>query len=242
MNGVVRSEMLRSVSGFSMLAVALIALLLPVFVLVSHGERLDLTGLDGPTATARLLEPLAWSAVSAAFVSAYGVTRETYYASMDRTLAGVAFPRAFAGKLISGALVSLALSVLLDLVWTVAVSAALTQSGLSLALTPDTARLYAGALLGAVLGALCGGAVGWIARNYYVAAAVILVLPMALDFALLRAMPEIARFSPSLVLVALGVPGHEYRLLAFGPALSAALVWTAGLIAVAWIRGRRSLV
>lgn len=242
MRGVVRSEMLRSVSGLSMLAVALIALLLPVFVLVSHGERLDLTGLDGPTATAQLLEPLAWSAVSAAFVSAYGVTRESYYSSMDRTLTGVGFPRAFAGKLLSGAIVSLALSVLLDLVWTVVVSVVLTESGLSLALTPETARLYAGALLGAVLGALWGGAVGWITRNYYVTAAVLLILPMAVDFALLRAVPEVARFSPSLVLAALGIPGHQGSLLDFGPALSAALVWTAGLIVAAWIRGRRSLV
>ena len=74
MKDTVRSEALRSVSGSSILAVYLVAVLMPVFVLFSDGSRFDLAGLDPATATALLLEPLAWSAVSAAFVGAYGVT------------------------------------------------------------------------------------------------------------------------------------------------------------------------
>lgn len=89
MRGTIQSEALRCVSGLSLLAVYLVAFLLPAFVLFSDGSRLDVAGLDSVAGTTRLLEPLAWSAVSAAFVGAYGVTREYYYGSMDRTLTSV---------------------------------------------------------------------------------------------------------------------------------------------------------
>lgn len=95
MRNAIRSEALRAVSGLSVLPVYLVALLMPVFVLVSDGSRFEFAGVDPGTATGRLLEPLAWSVVSAAFVGAYSVTREYYYGSMDRTLTGVGFRRAF---------------------------------------------------------------------------------------------------------------------------------------------------
>lgn len=239
MRSTIQSEALRCVSGLSLLAVYLVAFLLPAFVLFSDGSRLDVAGLDPAAATTRLLEPLAWSAVSAAFVGAYGVTREYYYGSMDRTLTSVGFRRAFAGKLVAGVLVALALSVGLFVVWTTGVAVFLSRSGLSLTLTPDGWRLCAGALVGGVLGALIGGAIGWITRNYYVTAVLVLVLPMVGELALLRTVPEVAKFSPGLALAALGVPGYQGRLLEFGPALVVALAWTAGLVAVAWTGGRR---
>lgn len=241
MKGTIRSEALRSVSGSSILAVYLVAVLMPVFVLFSDGSRFDLAGVDPAVATALLLEPLAWSAISAAFVGAYGVTRECYYGSMDRTLTGVGFPRAFSGKIVAGAVVAVALSVCIFVVWTVGVSVLLAQNGSTLALTGSAWRIYAGALVGVVLGAFIGGAIGWITRNYYVTAAIILVLPMVVEFALLRTAPELAKFSPGLVLAALGVPGYQDRLLEFVPALCLALLWAAGLVAAAWGMGRRKL-
>lgn len=241
MKEAVRSEALRSVSGSSILAVYLVAVLMPVFVLFSDGSRFDLAGVDPAVATALLLEPLAWSAISAAFVGAYGVTRECYYGSMDRTLTGVGFPRAFSGKIVAGAVVAVALSVCIFVVWTVGVSVLLAQNGSTLALTGSAWRIYAGALVGVVLGAFIGGAIGWITRNYYVTAAIILVLPMVVEFALLRTAPELAKFSPGLVLAALGVPGYQDRLLEFVPALCLALLWAAGLVAAAWGMGRRKL-
>ncbi len=241
MKGTIRSEALRSVSGSSILAVYLVAVLMPVFVLFSDGSRFDLAGVDPAVATALLLEPLAWSAISAAFVGAYGVTRECYYGSMDRTLTGVGFPRAFSGKIVAGAVVAVALSVCIFVVWTVGVSVLLAQNGSMLALTGSAWRIYAGALVGVVLGAFIGGAIGWITRNYYVTAAIILVLPMVVEFALLRTAPELAKFSPGLVLAALGVPGYQDRLLEFVPALCLALLWAAGLVAAAWGMGRRKL-
>ncbi|WP_226531480.1 ABC transporter permease [Microbacterium paraoxydans] len=239
MKSAIHSEVLRSVSGLSLLAVYLVALLLPAFVLFSDGSRLDVAGLDSVTATARLLEPLAWSGISAAFVGAYGVTREYYYGSMDRTLTGVGFRRAFGGKLIAGVLVALTLSLGLFVVWSAGVAVFLSVSGLSFAPAPDGWRIYAGAVIGGMLGALIGGSIGWITRNYYATAVIVLVLPMVGELALLRTAPEVARFSPGLVLAALSVPEYQGHLLEFGPALVVALAWAAGLVAVAWAGGRR---
>lgn len=240
MRETIRSEALRSVSGLSILPVYLIALLMPAFVLFSDGSRLDLAGVDPGAATTRLLEPLAWSVIAAAFVGAYAVTREYYYGSMDRTLTAVGFRRAFIGKLVAGVFIAVVLSVCVFVLWTVAVAAAvLAPQGMALVLTPEAWRIYAGALAGAILGALIGGAIGWITRNYYLTAVIVLVLPMAVEFALLRTAPEVARFSPGLAVAALAVPGYQDRLLGFGPALAVGLAWTIGLVVVAWLRGRR---
>lgn len=239
MRGAIRSELLRAVSGSSILPVYLVALLMPAFVLFSDGRGLDVDGLDSAAASLRLLEPLAWSGVSAAFVAAYSVTRECYYASMDRTLTAVGAPRTFAGKLIGGAIVAVALTAAIFALWTTGVSVLLVQDGLSLELTSDAWRGYAGAMGSAILGAFIGGAVGWITRNYYLTAAIVLLLPMVVELALLRTAPEVARFSPGLVLAALSIPGHQGALLDVLPALCIAVVWTAGLIAVAWLRERR---
>ncbi|KJQ54170.1 hypothetical protein [Microbacterium sp. SA39] len=238
MNGAIRAEVLRSVSGLSVLAVYLVALLMPAYVLFSDGSRLELAGFDSGTATTRLLEPLAWSGISAAFVGAYAVTREYYYGSMDRTLTAVGFRRAFTGKLVAAVIISVALSVGVFVLWTVGVSLLLLQDGLTLVLTQDAWRIFAGALAGVVLGALIGGSIGWITRNYYVTAAIVLAYPMVVEFALLRTAPEVAKFSPGLAVAAVGVPGYQDRLLDLAPAAGIGLAWVVGLVAIAWIRGR----
>lgn len=240
MRGAIRSEALRAVSGRSVVGVYLIAVLIPLFVLFSDGSRFDLAGLDSTAATARLLEPLAWSVISAAFVSAYAVTREYYYGSMDRTLTGAALRCVFAAKLVAGALVALVATVCVYTLWTAGITLVLADHGLLLAFTPETWRLYAGALVGTVLGALIGGAIGWITRNYYATAIILLVFPLALELPLLRTAPEFARLSPGMVIVALGIPGFQGRLLDFAPALGLGLVWTVALVAIAWFRSRRS--
>lgn len=240
MMGVVRSELLRSVSGLSVLAVYLVALLVPVFVLLSDGSRFELGGLDSGAATVLLLEPLAWFGIAAAFVGSYTVTREYYYGSMDRTLARVGLRRAFVGKLAAGVLTAVALSVVVFAVWTAVVAVILARGGLSLVLSPDAWRVLGGAVVAAVLGALIGASIGWLTRNYYATAIIILVFPLAVEFGLLRTAPEIARFSPGLALAALSVPDYQGRLLPFVSALAIVLLWTVGLVALAWLRRRRS--
>ena len=242
MTNAIRSELLRSMSGLSIVPVYLIALLMPAFVLFSDGGRLELAGLDSGAATTLLLQPLAWSAIAAAFVGAYGVTRECYYTSLERTLTAVGYRDSFIGKLVAGALAAVAVSAVIMAVWTAGVGFFLARNGLAPVLTPDAWRIYSGALGGALLGALLGGAVGWITRNYYVTAAVVLVVPMVVEFALLRTAPEVAKYSPGLVLAALSVPGHQGRLLDSLPALGVGLAWTVASIAVAWVCGRRRRV
>lgn len=239
MKNAIRSELLRSVSGLSIVPVYLIALLMPAFVLFSDGGRFDLAGLDSGAATARLLQPLAWSAIAAAFVGAYGVTRECYYTSLERTLTAVGRRRSFVAKLVAGALAAVAVSAVIVALWTAGVAFFLTRTGLAPHLTSDAWRIYAGALGGAILGALIGGAVGWITRNYYATAAIVLVLPMVVEFALLRTAPDVAKYSPGLVLAALSVPRYQDRLLDSLPALGIGVAWTVGLLVIAWMRGRR---
>lgn len=241
MTAVIRSELLRSVSGFSVLAIFLVAVLLPVYVLCSDGSHFDLAGLEPAAATLQVLQPLAWTALSAAFVGAYTVTREYYYGSMDRTLVAVGFRRAFAGKLVAGALVAVGTSLVICVLWTAAAAILLIREGQSFVLGDDAWGMYGGALVGAVLGALLGGAIGWITRNYYVTAAILLAYPLTVEFALLRTAPEVARYSPGLVLAAIGAPAYQGRLLDLLPALGVALVWTGGLVGIAWARGRRAV-
>lgn len=241
MNAVTRGELLRAVSGLSILAVYLVAVLMPAFVLFYDGSRFALDGLDAGAATARLLEPLAWSVISAAFVGAYPVTREYYYGSMDRTLTAVGFRRAFRGKMVAGVLTALALAVVVFLLWTLGISVFLARHGLGLVFTAEAGRIVAGALAGVVLGALSGGAIGWITRNYYATAIIVLVFPMALEFAMLRTAPEVARFSPGMAIAALSVPEYQGRLLAFTPAAAVGITWTIGLVALAAVRARRSV-
>ncbi|MFB4352813.1 ABC transporter permease [Microbacterium sp. LS_15] len=234
MTNVVRSEVLRWLSGTSVVAIYLVAVLMPVFVLLSDGGRLDLAGIDAGAATTRLLGPLAWAGVSAAFVGAYGVTRECYYASLGRTLTGVGFVRVFWGKILAGVVVGLVLVVGLLGAWTVIVGVLLHREGLALSLEGGAWRVYGGAVLGAALGASIGVAIGWIVRNYYLAAGLIILVPLALDFAMLRAVPEVARFSPGLALAALGAPDQQHRMLDFVPALGVSVAWALVLIITAW--------
>jgi hypothetical protein len=158
---------------------------------------------------------------------------------MERTLTAVGFRRAFVGKLIAAALVSVTMSVGVFAIWTVGITIILSQDGQALTVTVAGWRIYAGALVAVILGAAIGQAVGWITRNYYATAGIILVLPMAIEFALLRTAPEVAKFSPGLALAAVSVSGFQGRLLDLATALGIGVAWAAGLVFVAWVLGRR---
>ncbi|MGB4135355.1 MAG: ABC transporter permease [Microbacterium sp.] len=236
-----RGEALRAASGLTLLAVCMLALLIPVVVLTSDSELGRLAEYTAEAATVRVFQPLAWTFVTAAFAGAYAVTREYYYLSMDRSLSELGFHRAFWSKTIGGVAFSLVLTIGVCVIWSVAAHAILILNDLDLVFSVQVWRIMAGALLCTAIGAVMGGSVGWIAKNYYVAAGVVLALPLAAELMLLRTAPEIARFSPGLTLAALSVPGYRGELLAFPTALLLCIVWTALLTAAAWGVARRRM-
>ncbi|WP_130176378.1 hypothetical protein [Cryobacterium sp. SO1] len=134
---------------------------------------------------------------------------------------------------------AVALALCMFAIWTVVVFFILKQGGLALSIDEAGLRIYAGALLGVILGAFVGASVGWISRNYYVGAAVVLAFPIGVEFALLGTAPEVARFSPGMAIAALSVPEFKDRLLEFASAAGIAGVWTVGLVLIAWLVGRR---
>jgi hypothetical protein len=237
--GVIRSELLRSRSGANTLAVLLLGAFVPVIVLTSDDTLGRMRSLDATTATELLLAPLAWSFVVAGFAGAFGVTREFYYVSMARTVAQIGFRRAFVAKGVAAIGVAVVLTVGLGAVWCGVATIVLGVNGLVFAPSAAATATVLGSLPGAMLGAILGSAVGWIAGNYYVAAAIVLAGPIAFEMAFLGSAPDIARFSPGLSLAALASPRNHPVLLDPGLALLVAVGWTVALTVAAWTVGRR---
>lgn len=239
MIGVIRSELLRARSGANTLAVLLLGAFIPVIVLTSEDTLGQMTSMDATTATQRLLAPLAWSFVVAAFAGAFGVTREFYYGSMGRTIAQIGFRRAFLGKGIAAIGVAVALTAGVAAVWCGVAAVVLGVNGLAFSPSFGAARTVLGALPGAVLGAVLGASIGWIVGNYYAAAAIVLAGPIAFERAFLGSASEAARFSPGLSLAALASPSDHPALLEPWAGLAVALGWTLILAAGACVVGYR---
>ncbi|MCJ1706586.1 ABC transporter permease [Microbacterium sp. VKM Ac-2923] len=239
MIGAMRAEILRARSGFNTLAVLLLAGFVPVIVLTSDDTLGRMTSLDAETAAGLLFAPVAWTFVVAAFAGAFGVTRESYYGSMGRTVVQVGFARAFVGKVLAAMVVGLVLTAGLILLWCGVVAVVLNANGLAFAPSPAVFRTALGALPATALGSVFGAAVGWIVGNYYAAAALVLAGPIALELALLGTAPDVARFLPGLSLAALASPQNHPVLLSPGGGLAVALAWALALTTGAWIVGRR---
>lgn len=239
MIGAIGSEVLRARSGLSTLAVIVLAVFVPLIILTSDDTLGHITTMDATTATQIALAPIGWSFVAAAFTGAFGVTREFYYVSMNRTVVELGFRRVFVAKALAAVTVGLLLTTGVVAVWSAVVAIVLPLHGIAPVPSAGAAATLVGALPGAVLGSVMGASVGWIVGNYYVAAAVVLAGPLALELALLGTAPEVARFSPGLSLAGLASPQNHPDLLPAGVAGPIAVVWTVALAAAAWAIGRR---
>ena len=241
MIGAIRAELLRSLSGWAVLGAIALAVLVPNMVLSSSGDAAALArDLPPGAATKLLLAPLAWSFVAAGFVGAYTVTREVYYHSLDRTLLIVGRTRAQVAKTVGGCVTAVLFALGMGLVWCAVVAVILAVNGSSFEMSAAVVETFAGSVLGAVLGGAGGCAIGWIVRNYYAAAGVVLVVPLALELLLLGQHPEFARFMPGLTIAAISVPGYRDVLLdrPLAILLSVAWVGAAWVIALVWARRR----
>lgn len=240
MIGAVRAEVVRAVSApQTTITLCALALFIPAVVLQYDGTLDEIAALGSGAATERMLQPLGWSFVAASFVGMYAVTREYYYDSMSRTLVVSGFARAFWGKAVGAAVVGVVLAGAVAIVWSVVVAVLLGADGLVFSWTPGAARAVAGSLPGAAIGALLGAGVGWLVRNYYLGAGIVLGLPMLVEFALLRTAPDVARFSPGAALAALAVSDRRDGVLSLPAAAGVIALWVAIVLGAGWVLGRR---
>jgi hypothetical protein len=241
MIGAIRAELLRSLSGRTVLGAIALTVLVPNMVLTSSGDPAALARDLAPgAATPLLVAPLAWSFVAAGFVGAYTVTREDYYHSLDRTLLIVGRTRAQIAKTVGGCVTAVLFAVGMGLAWCAVVAVILAVNGSSFEVSPAVVQTIAGSLLGAALGAAGGCAIGWVVRNYYAAAGVVLVVPLAFELMLLGQHPELARFMPGLTIAAISAPGYRDALLDRPLAILLSLAWVGAAGAVAFVWRRRA--
>lgn len=241
MIGAIRAELLRALSGWTVIGALALTVLVPNMVLTSSGDPAALArDLTPGAATELLLAPLAWSFVAAAFVGAYTVTREDYYHSLHRTLLLVGLSRAQIAKAVGGCVTAVLFAAGMGVVWCGAMAVILAANGSSFELSSTGVQTLVGSLLGAALGAAGGCAIGWIVRNYYAAAAVVLVVPLAFELLLLGQQPEFARFMPGLTIAAIAAPGYRDALLDRPLAVLLAVAWVgaAWVVAFVWTRRR----
>lgn len=240
MTGAIRAEILRSVSGMSVLALIGLVAFVPVVVLTSGGDATAAArDLPAAEATLRLVAPLGWSFVAAGFAGAYTVTREQYYGSLDRTTLMLGRRRALIAKSLGAVVTATLLTATLCAAWCVAMTAFLAANGSSFVVSPAVVAAPVGSLVGAALGAVGGCAVGWIVRNYYAAAAIVLGGPLAFELLLLSTNPDIVRWSPGLATAAIAVPGYRDVLLDRPVALAVAFAWIVGISAIACLTVER---
>lgn len=239
MIGAIRAEVLRAHSGLNTLAVLLLVVFVPVVILTSDDTLGRMTDMDATTAMQLVIAPVGWCFVAAAFVGAFGVTREFYYVSLNRTVVALGFRRVFGAKALAAVVVSLVLTIGVVVAWCAVGAIVLSIHGIAPAPSVTVAATLVGAVLGAVLGSLMGASIGWIVGNYYVAAAIVLAGPLAFELAFLGAAPDLARFLPGLSLAGLASPQNHPDLLPVGAAGAIAVAWTAVLAIAGWVAGRR---
>lgn len=239
MIGAIRAEVLRAHCGLNTLAVLLLAAFVPVIILTSDDTLGRMTDMDATTATQLLIAPVGWCFVAAAFVGAFGVTREFYYVSMNRTVVALGFRRVFGAKALAAVVVGVVLTIGVVATWGAVAAIILFTHGIAPAPSAAVAATLVGAVPGAVLGSLMGASIGWIVGNYYLAAGIVLAGPLAFELAFLSAAPDLARFLPGLSLAGLAAPQNHPDLLSVGAAGAIAVAWTVTLAIAACVAGRR---
>lgn len=238
MIGMVRAEVLRAVSALTFIGHVVLMVFIP-FIVMTSSEEIDLREAGAAQATDRVLEPVAWAFVMAAFAGAYIVTREHYYHSLERTVVAGSFRRVFWGKTIAGLLVGVGFGFAISGIWLAVGTVQLAEAGHALTLGGSGWMLLAGALLGSALGGVLGVSIGWLVRNYYVGAALVLLIPLSVEYVMAQSSPEIAKFMPGMTLAALAGPVGRGEMLPFWAALGVALLWVGGAFVAARLLARR---
>ncbi|MDF2507485.1 MAG: hypothetical protein K0Q52_1344 [Microbacterium sp.] len=232
MSDVLKSELLRSISGLAMLGVSSFVILIPALML-TMGPPLDgVRELDDGMATRMVFGLIASIGITAMYLGSYSVSREFYYRSMPRTIVIGSLRRVFLAKLLSSMTTSIGLCVVGVALWAGVTSLALAAYGRHLRLDGAFWGIVAGSIFVAAAGAVIGASLGWIFRNYYVVSAVVLLLPTMIELPLLFTVPAVERFFP--VGAFAGVTGAPIEgLLSVGASCAVLLGWAAAVTALA---------
>ncbi|MBF4461837.1 MULTISPECIES: hypothetical protein [unclassified Rathayibacter] len=236
MSAAIRAEVLRAVSGSAGWAVAAYAVLVPFMLLIVAPG-----GSAASSPTLAVYSACAASFVAAMFLGSYGVTREYYDGSIGRALVLTRTRELLVAKAVAAALVSFVLGVIASVVWLGPTAIVLGSNGVEFAPGAELVPVAIGSAAASTVGGVLGSMIGWLTRNYYVASAIVLGIPFAVELPLLSSAPEIERFLPSGALAALGAP-QGLGLLPPVAAAGVAAAWCllAGAAAWATMRGREA--
>jgi ABC-2 type transport system permease protein len=235
----VRSELLRYVSGYSVLGILAFTALVPWFVANFLGWPSDSEGLSAEDNVQIFWALSASVAPVASFAGSYVVTREAYYGTLRRTVVMSGLNQVLIAKYLAAACVGLATVITGIVLWGVSTAFSLPPGVLDQLLAAESWNQLPGVVLASSMGALWGCSLGWIIRHYYATTMLTLLIPLALEVPLLASAPEIARWLPSGALAGIASLPFE-GLLDPLPAFLVSLGWliAAALGAVRILGGR----
>ncbi|MET8997266.1 hypothetical protein [Amycolatopsis sp. NPDC004169] len=193
----IRAELLKARSGYWMLCVLAMAVLLPLDAWLVTRSELNTDGMDAETATKTLLGLVGLCPIAAAYVGGYVVTRDYYYRSIRRISLVQRKPETYMAKLTAGAARGLAAGVVGVCTWGGLTSVILWRDGTGFSQDAGMLVGLAGCLLACALGGVFGAAIGWALTNYHLVAAVTVGVPLEVDLPLMRVAPGVAKVLPN---------------------------------------------
>ncbi|MGO4453413.1 hypothetical protein [Arthrobacter sp. RAF14] len=233
------AELLRSVSGLSFLAVVLFLFLIPFFVLIQTNDMDSFASMSDLEASRAFYRPVGAGFITTAFLASYAVTREFYYQSIDRSLIQAGTWRLLLSKMVASSITGLGLALLLAVVWPLIGSWWFSTMGHTFVLDQGTFTVGLGTLLSCLPASAFGCLLGWAIRNYYVTTAVVFVLPLAVEFPLRAAAPDLAKLLPNNALSGLAGFTAQDSTLGWWSCLLVASAWIVLVAVTVWTLERR---
>lgn len=230
------SELLRYVSGYSVLGTLAFCILVPWFVA---------NFLGWPDQAKSAQDVAIFWAISvslvpvAAFAGSYVVTREAFYRTLRRSIVTCGATALVHSKCAAALIIGLLTGLVGLILWGLSVALAAAPGLAPLLVTAESVAGAPGVLLACVLGAAWGCSLGWIIQHYYATTILTLVVPVAVELPLLINNPDVGRWLPSGALA--GVAGLPVEgLLDPFPSFFVSLAWLilAGGCALWFVRSR----
>ncbi|BCW60284.1 MULTISPECIES: hypothetical protein [Micrococcaceae] len=237
----IRSELLRYVSGYSILGIVAFSALVPWFVANFLGWP-DSSGALSVSDNIQIFRSLAASiAPVATFAGSYLVTREAYYGTLRRTVVAAGMANVVAAKYVAAVIVGIGTLLAGLVAWGGTIAFSLPPDVVPRLLAPDSLGLLPGVVVASAIAAVWGCSLGWIFQHYYATTIITLVIPLAVELPLLANAPDMARWLPSGALAGIASVPFE-GLLEPVPAFFVSLGWllVAGLCAE-WSLRRKEL-